>query len=160
MLNYLLRYWGTLTAGGPWSVPAARVCAIHIQYWQHQCTEVNATAIVTVTQQALPNAGTSGTLTVCAGTTQNNAHHCKKNSNRRRILVVAPVAGVYTYAVLQHHHGPVNVTATVTVTQQVLPNAGTNGTPLSRQSEQIQQCSIILPQSILGTPTAGMDQFQ
>ena len=36
------------------------------------CT-VAATATVTVTEQPLPNAGTNGTLTVCAGTTPTNA---------------------------------------------------------------------------------------
>jgi hypothetical protein len=59
---------GPKDAGGSWSVLVASVYTYTVLATS-PCT-VNATATVTVTQQALPNAGTNGTLTVCAGTTQ------------------------------------------------------------------------------------------
>ena len=56
---------GVKDEGGVWTVSGNvhtyTVAAIS------PCTE-NATATVTVTEQAQPNAGTNGTLTVCAGT--------------------------------------------------------------------------------------------
>ena len=91
------------------------------------CTTA-ATAIVTVTEQAQPNAGTNGTLTVCQGTTPSN-------EQLLAALGGTPATGgtwsnvglVYTYT--QAGTAPCgDNTATVTVTEQAATaSAGTNG---------------------------------
>ncbi|HEY9343226.1 MAG TPA: T9SS type A sorting domain-containing protein, partial [Hanamia sp.] len=86
------------------------------------CT-VAATATVTVTQQAQPNAGTNGTLTVCAGTTPTNAQLFAQlgNSPTAGGVWSGPVAGVYTYTVAAT--APCTVAATATVTVTADPNS-------------------------------------
>ena len=142
---------GTPTAGGTWSnvglVYTYTVAATP------PCT-VAATATVTVTEQPAPNAGTNGTLTVCAGTTPTNAQLFAA-------LGGTPTAGgtwsnvglVYTYTVAATPPCTVAATATVTVTEQPAPNAGTNGT--------LTVCAGTTPTNaqlfaaLGGTPTAG-----
>jgi hypothetical protein len=68
MLNYLSVLVGPKDAGGSLVSSSSRCVYTYTVLATSPCT-VNATATVTVTQQALPNAGTNGTLTVC-GTTQ------------------------------------------------------------------------------------------
>ncbi|MCB9178360.1 MAG: hypothetical protein H6590_02920 [Flavobacteriales bacterium] len=123
----------------------------------------NATATVTVTENAAPNAGTNGTLTICS----NGASVALVNS-----LGGAPEAGgawsgpsavvggnydpatmdpgVHTYTVTGT--APcANATATVTVTENAAPNAGTNGT-LTICSNG---ASVALVNALGGTPQAG-----
>ena len=142
---------GTPTAGGTWSnvglvytytVPATPPCT------------VAATATVTVTEQPLPNAGTNGTLTVCAGTTPTNAQLFAA-------LGGTPTAGgtwsnvglVYTYTVPATPPCTVAATATVTVTEQPLPNAGTNGTLTVCAGNTPTNAQLFA--ALGGTPTAG-----
>ncbi len=83
---------------------------------------------VSVTIQAAPNAGTNGTLTLCAGTTPSNSVLFAQ-------LGGSPAAGgtwansglVYTYTVGATSPCTTAATATVTVTFQPAPKAGTNG---------------------------------
>jgi gliding motility-associated-like protein len=118
------------------------------------CTTA-ATATVTLTQQALPNAGTNGALTVCAGTTPTNAQLFAS-------LGGTPTTGgtwtnlglVYTYTVAPTSPcTTAPATATVTLTEQAQPNAGTNGT--------LTVCAGTTPTnsqlfaSLGGTPTTG-----
>ena len=89
----------------------------------------SATATVTVTEQVQPNAGTNGTLTVCQGTTPTNAQLFAQLGGTPEATGTWSNTGlVYTYTVLATAPCTVNATATVTVTEQVQPNAGTNGT--------------------------------
>jgi len=91
------------------------------------CTN-DATATVTVTEQAAPNAGTNGTLTICEGTNPSETQLFNQ-------LGDSPDAGgtwsnsgnVYTYTVTATSPCTNDATATVTVTEQAAPNAGTNG---------------------------------
>src|SRR5207249_1687294 len=89
-------------------------------------------ATVTVTAQAQPNAGTNGTLTICAGSTVTAAHYStllrSSPDGGGTWTPVLAGAGVYTYTVLATAPCTINATATVTVTAQAQPNAGTNGT--------------------------------
>ncbi|MET2986683.1 proprotein convertase P-domain-containing protein, partial [Aureibaculum conchae] len=92
------------------------------------CTSVTTSA-GTLTVQAQPDAGTNGTLTVCEGTTPTDAELFAE-------LGGTPDAGgtwsnvglVYTYTVAATAPCTGNDTATVTVTEQAQPDAGTNGT--------------------------------
>ncbi|MBK6829591.1 MAG: hypothetical protein IPG92_02095 [Flavobacteriales bacterium] len=99
----------------------------------------NATATVTVTENAATNAGTNGTLTLCSsdGSTSLFAQLGGTPQAGGTWSGPSPVvggnydpatmtAGVYTYTV--NGVAPcANATATVTVTENAAPNAGTNG---------------------------------
>jgi gliding motility-associated-like protein len=83
---------------------------------------VNATATVTVTAQAAPNAGTNGTLTICAGSTVTAPQLFAQLGGTPDVggawTPVLAGAGVYTYTVTATAPCAVNATATVTVTAQ------------------------------------------
>ncbi|MFY7885654.1 MAG: hypothetical protein ACOVOV_12530, partial [Dolichospermum sp.] len=90
------------------------------------CTTA-ATATVTVTEQAAPNAGTNGTLTICAGTTVTstqlfNALGGTPAAGGTWSPALAG-AGTYTYTVAATSPCTTAATATVTVTEQAVPNA-------------------------------------
>ena len=108
---------GTPDAGGTWSndgleytytVTAIAPCS------------VDATSKVTITEHAAPNAGTDGTLTVCEGTTPNNAELFEA-------LGGAPDAGgtwsnvglEYTYAVLAIAPCDVDAFASIILEEEV-----------------------------------------
>ena len=105
-----------------------------------------ATATVTVTEQPLPNAGTNGTLTVCAGTTPTNAQLFAA-------LGGSPAAGgtwsnvglVYTYTVAATPPCTTPATATVTVTEQPLPMQEPMVPLLYAQEQLLQMPSSLLP---------------
>ena len=142
---------GTPDAGGTWTnvglVYTYTVAATA------PCTGTD-TATVTVTEQAAPNAGTNGTLTVCAGITPTDAELFSQ-------LGGTPDAGgtwtnvglVYTYTVAATAPCTGTDSATVTVTEQAAPNAGTNGT-LTVCAGTIPTDSELFAQ-LGGTPDAG-----
>ncbi len=116
---------GSPDAGGTWTnsgliytytVTAIAPCA-------------DATATVTITEQAAPNAGSNGTLNICEGTTPSNEELFAQ-------LGGSPEAGgtwtnsglIYTYTVGAVNPCTEDATATVTVSEQAAPNAGTDGT--------------------------------
>ncbi|MEP7080684.1 MAG: hypothetical protein ABI784_08140, partial [Ginsengibacter sp.] len=75
-----------------------------------------------------PNAGTNGTLNVCAGTTPTNGQlfAALGGSPSSGGVWSGPVNGVYTYTVTAAAPCTNTATSTVTVTEQAKPNAGTN----------------------------------
>ncbi|MBK6829590.1 MAG: hypothetical protein IPG92_02090 [Flavobacteriales bacterium] len=123
----------------------------------------NATATVTVTENAATNAGTNGTLTLCSsdgstslfaqlgGTPQaGGAWSGPSPMVGGNYDPATMTAGVYTYTVAGV--APcANATATVAVTENAAPNAGTNGS--------LTLCSngaaVGLITSLGGTPSAG-----
>ncbi|MBK9195941.1 MAG: hypothetical protein IPO17_13400 [Flavobacteriales bacterium] len=170
---------GTPQAGGTWTAPGGAAHGANYDpavdapgIYTYTVAGVapcgNATATVTVTEVAGPNAGTNGTLTVCAngaatplfaqlggappntGTWTNPlgvAHGVGFNPNYNP---VTHNPGVYTYTV--PGVAPcAAATSTVTVTEVPLPDAGTNGT--------LSLCANALPAdmfaSLGGTPQAG-----
>jgi gliding motility-associated-like protein len=142
---------GTPNAGGTWS-NVANVYTYTVAATV-PCTG-NATATVTITTQAPPNAGNNGTLTVCQGTTPTNVQLFAQ-------LGGAPNAGgtwsnsanVYTYTVAATAPCTGNATATVTVTTQAPPNAGNNGTLTICQGTTPTNAQLFA--QLGGTPKAG-----
>jgi hypothetical protein len=116
---------GSPDAGGSWSnvgnVYTYTVVATA------PCTG-NATATVTVSTQAAPNAGTDGTLTICAGTTPTETQLFAVIGTHDAGGSWSNVGNVYTYTVPATTPCTGNATATVTVSTQTTPNAGTSGT--------------------------------
>jgi len=93
------------------------------------CT-VDDESIVTVTEQAQPNAGIDGTMNICAGATFDNDDLFAQ-------LTGSPDTGgtwsdngngTHTYTVAATSPCTVDDESTVTVTEQVQPNAGVDGT--------------------------------
>jgi hypothetical protein len=164
---------GTPQAGGTWSGPSAVVggnydpATMAPGVYTYTVTGVapctNATATVTVTENAATNAGTNGTLTVCnsgaassliaqlGGTPQAGGTWSGPSAvvgGNYDPATMAP--GVYTYTVTGV--APcTNATATVTVTENTATNAGTNGT-LTVCSDG---ASTSLFAQLGGTPDAG-----
>jgi hypothetical protein len=117
---------GTPDAGGTWSnvglVYTYTVAA------NAPCV-TDATATITVTEQAAPNAGSNGTLTVCAGTTPTPSElFAELGGTPDTGGTWSNVGLIYTYTVVATNPCTTNATATVTVTEQAAPDAGTNGT--------------------------------
>ncbi|MFN5031040.1 MAG: gliding motility-associated C-terminal domain-containing protein [Flavobacteriia bacterium] len=143
---------GTPDAGGTWSPALAGAGTYTYTVTVAGCTD--ATAIVTVTEQVQPNAGTSGTLTVCQGTVPTNA-------DLFAALSGTPNAGgtwsnvglVYTYTVAATAPCTSDATATVTVTEQPQPNAGSNGTLDICQGTTVTAAQLF--NALSGTPDAG-----
>src|SRR5206468_389949 len=148
---------GTPDAGGSWS-PALAGAGVYTYtvLATAPCT-VNATATVTVTAQAQPNAGTNGTLTICAGSTVTASQlFAQLGGSPDAGGSWSPAlagAGVYTYTVLATAPCTVDATATVTVSEQAQPNAGTNGT-LTICAGRTVTASQLFAQ-LGGTPDAG-----
>ncbi len=141
---------GSPQAGGTWSGPSAVVGGMYVPATMTPGAYVYtvpgvapcppASATVTVSESVAPNAGTNGTLTVCANSAAASLFGALGGSpvaggtwTGPSVVVggnYAPATmnpGVYTYTVTGV--APcVNSTATVTVTENALPNAGTNGT--------------------------------
>ena len=113
--------------GGTWSGPVDGVYTYTVAATSPCTTEDTAT--VTVTIQDAPEAGTSGTLTVCEGTTITDAMLFAELSGAdENGTWSGPVDGVYTYTVAATSPCTTEDTATVTVTIQDAPEAGTSGT--------------------------------
>lgn len=102
----------------------------------------NATATVAVTVNSLPNAGSNGSIALCSSSTAVNLFASLGGSPQSTGTWSGPsvlsggnlgtftpgtsIAGVYTYTVAGV--APcVNATASVTVTENLAPNAGSNG---------------------------------
>jgi gliding motility-associated-like protein len=143
---------GTPDAGGTWSPALVGVGTYTYTATVAGCSD--ATASVTVTEQVQPNAGTSGTLTVCEGTVPTNA-------DLFAALSGTPDAGgtwsnvglAYTYTVAATAPCTSDATATVTVIEQAQPNAGSNGMLDICQGTTVT--AVDLFSSLIGTPDAG-----
>ncbi len=86
----------------------------------------DATATVTVTEVAAPNAGTNGTLNICEGTTPSNEDLFNAlGGNPDEGGTWSNEGLIYTYTI---NSSCGNASATVTVTETTAPNAGTDGT--------------------------------
>lgn len=88
----------------------------------------SATSIVTLTEQTAPNAGTSGTLTVCEGTTPTETELFAVLGGTPATTGTWSNTGlVYSYTVTGI--APCgDAVSTVTVIEEAAPDAGTNGT--------------------------------
>uniref|UniRef100_UPI002D79C452 T9SS type B sorting domain-containing protein n=1 Tax=Salinimicrobium sp. HB62 TaxID=3077781 RepID=UPI002D79C452 len=119
---------GSPNAGGTWSTPVDGVYTYTVEA-TGTCTE-DASATVTVSVDAAPNAGTNGTLTVCEGTQVTNEMLFVQlgGSPNAGGTWSTPVDGVYTYTVEATGTCTEDASATVTVSVDAAPNAGTNGT--------------------------------
>jgi hypothetical protein len=121
---------GTPDAGGSWS-PTLAGAGIYTYTVAATapCTEP-ATSTVTVSEQARPNAGTNGTLTVCAGTTITEAMLFARLSGSPATggTWSGPVGGVYTYTVKATAPCTQDATSTVTVTFNPLPSCSITNT--------------------------------
>jgi hypothetical protein len=122
---------GTPNGGGSWSPALAGAGTYTYTVNATAPCTVNASAHVVVSEQAQPNAGNNGTLTVCAGSTvtapQLFAALVGTPSGGGSWSPALAGAGTYTYTVIATAPCAVNATAQVVVTEQAQPNAGTNG---------------------------------
>jgi len=164
---------GTPNAGGAWTGPSVVVggnyapATMNPGVYTYTVTGVapcaNATATVTVTENASPDAGTNGTLTLCetgAAAALIGSLGGTPDAGGAWTGPSAVVAGnydpatmdpgVYTYTVTGV--APcANATATVTVTENASPDAGTNGTLTLCETG----ASAALINALGGTPDAG-----
>jgi gliding motility-associated-like protein len=148
---------GTPSSGGTWS-PALAGAGVYTYTVNAiaPCT-TPATATVTVTAQALPNAGTNGNLVICSGTTVTTAQLFAAlggapNTGGTWSPALAG-AGVYTYTINAIAPCAIPATATVTVTAQGLPNAGTNGTLVICSGTTVTASQLFA--ALGGTPNTG-----
>jgi len=145
---------GAPNAGGTWS-PALAGAGVYTYTVTGTAPCTNATSTVTVSEQAQPNAGTNGTLTICAGSTVTASQlFAQLGGSPNAGGTWSPAltgAGVYTYTVNAVAPCTGTASATVTVTEQAQPNAGTNGT--------LSICSTASSTSLFaqlgGSPNAG-----
>ena len=164
---------GSPQAGGTWSGPSAvvggnydpatMVAGVYTYTVNGTAPCTNATATVTVTENAAPNAGSNGTLAVCSNGASVALNASLGGSPQGGGTWSGPsavvggnydpatmVAGVYTYTV--SGTAPcANATATVSVTENVAPNAGSNGTLAVCSTG----ASVALNASLGGSPQAG-----
>ena len=146
LFNALL---GTPEPGGIWTnvgltytytVPSLGVCP-------------DASAEVLVMEDVPPNAGMNGTLTVCQGTTPSNTDLFSALNGTPDVGGIWTNVGlIYTYTVSSLGPCP-DESADVTVTEEVAPNAGTNGTLTICQGDTPSNADLLA--ALGGTPDAG-----
>ncbi|CAM4172304.1 T9SS type B sorting domain-containing protein [Zobellia nedashkovskayae] len=109
------------------------------------CT-ANDTSEVVVTEQVNPNAGTDGSLTICEGTTVTESQLLSELGNNPDSggtwLPAMAGAGTYTYTVTATSPCTVDDTSIIVVTEQVLPNAGTDGTLTICEGETVNETQL------------------
>ena len=148
---------GTPDAGGTWSPTLAGAGTYTYTVTATSPCTTAATATVTVSEQAQPNAGTNGTLTICAGSTVTAAQlFAQLGGTPDAGGTWSPTlagAGTYTYTVTATAPCTVNATATVVVTAQAQPNAGTNGSLTICIGSTVTAAQLFA--QLGGTPDAG-----
>ena len=122
----------TPDAGGTWSPALAGAGTYTYTVAATAPCATDATAQVVVTEQAQPNAGSNGTLTICQGSTVTSAGLFAALSGTPDAggtwSPALAGAGTYTYTVAATAPCATDATAQVVVTEQAQPNAGSNGT--------------------------------
>ncbi|MDO6519937.1 hypothetical protein, partial [Zobellia uliginosa] len=118
-------------SGGTWSPTLAGAGTYTYTVSATSPCTADDTSEVVVTEQAAPNAGTDGTLIICAGTTVTEAQlFARLSDNPDSGGTWSPAlagAGTYTYTVSATSPCTVDDTSEVVVTEQAAPNAGTDG---------------------------------
>jgi len=147
---------GTPNAGGAWS-PALAGAGTYTYTVTGVAPCANATAQVVVTAQPAPNAGTNGTLLICAGSTVTAAQlFAQLGGTPNAGGVWSPAlagAGSYTYTVAAVAPCTGSATAQVVVTQQAAPSAGTNGALSICPGTTVTAAQLF--DALNGTPNAG-----
>ncbi len=146
---------GTPDGGGSWSpVLAGAGTYTYTVSGAPDCPD--ATADVVVNEQVAPNAGSNGTLQICAGETVTAAELFTSLGGTPdgggSWSPVLAGAGTYTYTVSGAPDCP-DVTADVVVNEQVAPNAGSNGTLQICAGETVTAAELFT--SLGGTPDGG-----
>ena len=148
---------GTPTAGGSWSPAFAGAGTYTYTVAATAPCTAAATSNVVVTEQAQPNAGTNGSLTICSGTVVTAAQlFAKLGGTPAAGGSWSPAfagAGTYTYTVAATAPCTVAATSNVVVTAQAQPNAGTSGS-LTICSGTVVTAAQLFAQ-LGGTPAAG-----
>ncbi|MEO8719652.1 MAG: hypothetical protein ABI297_06275, partial [Ginsengibacter sp.] len=144
---------GSPSSGGVWSGPVNGVYTYTLTA-AAPCSNT-ATSTVTVTEAAKPNAGTSGSLSICTGSTvtetQLNAVIGTHDAGSWSPALAG--AGTYTYTVAATSPCTVAATATVTVTEQAKPNAGTSGSLSICTGSIVTETQL---NAVIGTHDAGI----
>ncbi|MGJ8715884.1 MAG: Ig-like domain-containing protein, partial [Maribacter stanieri] len=118
------------------------------------CT-IDDESIVTVIQQAQPNAGIDGTLNICQGATFTNADLFAQltGSPNTGGTWVDNLDGTHTYTVAATSPCTIDDTSIVTVTEQAPPNAGIDGTLNICQGDVFDDVDLFV--QLTGSPDTG-----
>ena len=147
---------GTPDGGGSWS-PTLAGAGVYTYTVTGTAPCANATATVTVTEQAEPNAGSNGTLIICAGSTLTEGQlfaALAGTPDAGGIWSPTPAGvGEYTYTVVATAPCEGSVSATVTVSEQAQPNAGSNGTLIICAGSTLTEGQLFA--ALGGTPDGG-----
>ncbi|MBU2947309.1 hypothetical protein, partial [Zobellia uliginosa] len=128
--SQLFNELGSPDSGGTWS-PAMGGAGIYTYTVAATapCTGDDTSQVI-VSEQLLPNAGTDGTLTICAGETVTEPQLFNELGSADPAGTWSPAmagAGTYTYTVAATAPCTVDDTSEVVVSEQDLPNAGSDG---------------------------------
>ncbi|SHJ26565.1 gliding motility-associated C-terminal domain-containing protein, partial [Pseudozobellia thermophila] len=148
---------GSPDLGGTWSPALAGAGTYTYTVPATSPCTMDDTAEVVVTEQAAPNAGTDGSLTICAGTTVTEGQlFAQLGGSPDSGGTWSPAlagAGTYTYTVPATSPCTVDDTAEVVVTEQAAPNAGTDGTLIICEIDTFTQADLFA--QLGGSPDTG-----
>ncbi|WP_380081176.1 beta strand repeat-containing protein [Euzebyella saccharophila] len=132
--------------GGTWSPALAGAGTYTYTVVATSPCSVDDTSEVVVTEQAAPNAGTDGTLTICEGEIVTEAQLFAQLGNSPDSggtwSPALAGAGTYTYTVAATSPCTVDETSEVVVTAQAVPNAGTDGTLTICDGETVTEAQL------------------
>ncbi|MGJ8735643.1 T9SS type B sorting domain-containing protein, partial [Zobellia laminariae] len=148
---------GTPDSGGTWSPTMAGAGTYTYTVMATSPCTANDTSEVVVTEQVNPNAGSDGSLTICEGTTVTESQLFAELGNTPDSggtwLPAMAGAGTYTYTVMAISPCVIDDTSEVIVTEQVLPNAGTDGILTICERETVNEAQLFA--QLGGTPDSG-----
>ncbi|WP_289063177.1 gliding motility-associated C-terminal domain-containing protein [uncultured Zobellia sp.] len=148
---------GTPDSGGTWSPAMAGAGTYTYTVTATAPCTVDGTSEVVVSEQAAPNAGTDGTLTICEGSTVNEIQLFSQlggtpDSGGTWSPAMAG-AGTYTYTVAATAPCTLDSTSEVVVSEQANPDAGTDGTLTICEGSTVNEIQLFA--QLGGTPDSG-----
>ncbi|MBT2163465.1 DUF7507 domain-containing protein, partial [Zobellia barbeyronii] len=148
---------GTPDSGGTWTPTLAGAGTYTYTVTATSPCTVDSTSEIVVSEQAAPNAGTDGTLTICQGATVTEAQLFNElggtpDSGGTWSPTMAG-AGTYTYTVTATLPCTVDSTSEIVVSEQAAPNAGTDGTLTICEGTTVTEIQLF--NELGGTPDSG-----
>ncbi|MUH38286.1 hypothetical protein D9O36_20755 [Zobellia amurskyensis] len=148
---------GTPDSGGTWSPTMAGAGTYTYTITATSPCTVDDTSEVVVSEQATPNAGTDGTLTICAGTTVTESQLFSQLSGTPDSggtwSPTMAGAGTYIYTVTAILPCTVDDISEVVVSEQAAPDAGTDGTLTICEGTTVTESQLF--SQLGGTPDSG-----